>query len=569
MKKLIIILLSCVFSAFANQVTDQAEDYESGRAKIAKIIASQKLDKNIQGEETTDFAEVLNVHDLNINEIARFFDCKTLIGHSFLIETLNMPYSKVGNDSQLIKRQRIIRTLVENHELKNEVDNFINLAHEHEQEVIKLFSDFFKGQSCPEIKNLEVIKEQNPAFYPVMEFFISNPTARTMASAFNVLGLVGCTYSSAYIGYLAYQLAKIGYDYAELAVYSGYLGVVAGISTYGLYKDYTDGYRKREKMHSLNQLISVAEKIEDLCIQYDMRTQFKMSKIENADGKHLINKLKHSRYQNKKTYLFMFPLVHSFLYKVYQQEQQFAELFSCVAEIDAYNAIATKIIESQSKKNKLCFATFVESDQPLINGQAFWNVLVSEAVPSSIVENRHVVLTGPNAGGKTTAIRAILQNIIFAQSFGIAAADSWHMTLFDVIHSYMNVSDDLINGLSLFASEVKRAQEILQRIKTLNGKKFFFALDELFTGTVAEDGETCAYEFVKRISQFSNTQFIYATHFGKLKELGADNDVCANYKVDAPTKNEHGKLVYPFTLSQGASDSRVALDIARQANLFE
>ena len=111
---------------------------------------------------------------------------------------------------------------------------------------------------------------------------------------------------------------------------------------------------------------------------------------------------------------------------------------------------------------------------------------------------------------------------------------------------------------------------MLQRIKALNSdQKFFFALDELFTGTIAEDGEACAYEFVKRIAAFDGVLFIYATHFEKLKELGKDNDFCKNYKVDAPTKDANGALVYPFTLSEGANESRVALDIARQAKLFE
>ena len=159
---------------------------------------------------------------------------------------------------------------------------------------------------------------------------------------------------------------------------------------------------------------------------------------------------------------------------------------------------------------------------------------------------------------------------MFAQTFGIAAARAFEFTPFDVIHSYLNVSDDLIHGDSLFVSEVKRAKGILNAIKTLpSDKKFFFALDELFTGTVAEDGETCAYEFVKKIAAFPGVQFIYATHFGRLKELGANNPACINYKVDAPKKMADGTLVYPYTMSQGANESRVAIDIAKQAKLFD
>ena len=162
------------------------------------------------------------------------------------------------------------------------------------------------------------------------------------------------------------------------------------------------------------------------------------------------------------------------------------------------------------------------------------------------------------------------QNIVLAQTFGIAAAQKFELTMFHVIHSYLNISDDILKGNSLFVSEIKRAQEILQKIKSLEPhKKFFFTLDELFTGTAAEDGQKCAYEFVKKLSEYQGVQFIYATHFDALKELGKNSTFCINYKVDAPTKNSEGKLVYPFTLSQGANEVNVALDIAREARLFD
>jgi DNA mismatch repair ATPase MutS len=162
-----------------------------------------------------------------------------------------------------------------------------------------------------------------------------------------------------------------------------------------------------------------------------------------------------------------------------------------------------------------------------------------------------------------------LQNIILAQTFGVAAAETFDLTIFDIIHSYLNVSDDLIGGDSLFKAEVKRAQGILEKIKSLEpGKKYFFALDELFTGTGAEAGEQCAYAFIDRIADFDNILFIYATHFEKLKELANNNDHCANYKVEAPTRDENGKLVYPFKLSEGVNTVNVALDIAKEAGLF-
>lgn len=546
------------------------ENYDSGKVKIASIMAHEETGVTAFNKKNIKYAETQNLDtDLNIGEIAKFFDCKTLIGHSFITETLKTPVSPHDKDTILAYRTQAIKALVENPELKNEVEQLLNQAHQEEQEIIKLMSEFFTAQTCPELKNLQLIKEQYPMMLPFNEFMAKSPTGKIIETSSLLIGIPTLSYIVKFMGQCTYALAKAGESFGQATFYTGYFGAFTGYMGYKLYKDYSTASEKRSKLHSLNQFIVIAEKIEKLCQKYDLQNQFKISNITDPIGSQLIESLKHRRYKNKKSYVFMVPLVHSFLYKVYEQEKHLAQILCCIAEMDAYNAIATKIIESQNTNNKFCFAHFIEQEKPAIKAQAFWNVLVDNAVPSSINEDKHIILTGPNAGGKTTAIRAILQNIVLAQTFGIAAAESFEFTMFDVIHSYLTISDDILNGLSLFASEVKRAQEIVQKIKTLEpGKKFFFALDELFTGTAAEQGEACAYEFVKRISELQGTQFIYATHFNKLKELGNDQSYCINYKVDAPTKNAHGKLVYPFTLSQGANEINVALDIAREAQLF-
>lgn len=572
MYKRIIVMVTLLAGA-AELSADEVENYDSGKLKVSKILSHDETGVAAYNKKNTHCAETQNLaKDLNIDEIGRFFGCKTLIGQSFITETLKSPLSPEDKDSVLAHRQNAIRLLVENPELKQEVEALLEFARLEEQEVIKLMSEFFVGKTCPELKRLEILKQQNPYFYPVVEFFTKNPIAKTIGTATLTLesaGFIGATGVGAYLTYLQ---ARNGDGYIEPAAGTAYFAGISGFLSYLLYQDYSTGSEKRSTIHSLNQLIAIAERIEKLSAQHGIKNQFKISDIKDAEGVALINALKHSRYKDKKSYLFMVPLVHTFLYKMYANEKHLAELFACVAEMDAYNAIATKIIESQEEKNKFCFVTFKDASKPVVQTEGFWNVLVKGAVSNSMTEEKHVILTGPNAGGKTTTIRAILQNIVLGQTFGVAAAEQFEFTMFDIIHSYINISDDLVNGLSLFASEVKRAQDILQRIKTLESeesdKKFFFALDELFTGTNAEDGETCAYEFVKRIASFGGIQFIYSTHFNKLKELGKDSETCVNYKVGAPTKNSLGKLVYPFTLSQGANEVSVALDMAKEANLF-
>jgi DNA mismatch repair ATPase MutS len=546
------------------------EDYSTGKLRVANIMTHEETGIAAYNKQNVHYAETENLaKDLNVEKIAEFFGCKTVIGQSFLTETLKFPVTSEDHGSILTNRQNIIKLLVENPQLKSEIDALLVQAQYDEQEVIKLMSEFFMGQTCPELVQLETIKKQNPRMYPFFNFLVTNPTARTLSTGFNLFGMATSLGFAAFFGNIAYQCSKLGFDYTEPALSFTNFTILLGVGIYTNYQDYSMSSKKRVKMHSLNQLINSAEKIERLCSEHGVKNQFNISEVKDAEGVELIEGLKAKRYKDKGTMAFLTPLVHTFLYKMYQQEKHLAKIFACVAEMDAYNAIATKIIESHNEKNKLCFVTFLENEKPTIAAQSFWNVLVPNAVSNSISENRQVILTGPNAGGKTTTIRALLQNIVLGQSFGVAAAEHFEFTTFDVIHSYLNISDDLLNGLSLFASEIKRAQDVLKKIKALEPhKKFFFALDELFTGTVAEDGETCAYNFIEKIAAFNNIQFIYATHFAKLKELGNNTDTCVNYKVDAPTKNSDGKLVYPYTLSQGASDARVALDLAKEADLF-
>lgn len=549
---------------------DSNPNPDSGKQRIMGIMSNPETGIAAYNKKHMHYAETQNLgSDLNIPEIAKFFGCKTLVGEAFLIETLSAPLSPCDRDTVLRDRQHAIRVLVENPELKKKVETLLNEAHQYEQDVIALFSERFIGKTCPELPQLELIKKQNPGVYPLFQFFHTNPTGNIIGTAYNAAALGFSVYGLKIFGRLTYAFAKMNLPYGRLAVMTAQMGLVGGISSYKLYKNYVAAAQKRAKLHALSQMVTIAESFEQLCMKYGIKSQFNLSTVKDPQGIALVKGLKCSRYQDKDAWVFAEPLVHPFLYKVYQQEKCLAEVFACIAELDTYHAIATKMLEAKNSKDKFCFVNFIDQEKPCVKTQGFWNVLVKDAVPSDLCESKHIILTGPNAGGKTTAIRALLQNIILGQSYGVAAATTFEFTMFDVIHSYLNISDDISKKLSLFASEVKRAQDILQVIKSLEShKKYFFALDELFTGTVAEDGEKCAYEFVKRIAEFPGVQFVYATHFNKLKELGNNSSACANYKVDAPTKNAAGKLVYPYTLSKGANQSNVALDLAREANLF-
>lgn len=552
----------------------------SGQERIAHIMSSIKHDVVPGKSEPISYVQVSNIDkDLNVQEITNFFAPKTVMGHSFLLKSLEQPISPIDQSGIVELRKNAVTELVDNPQLKKQVEAILEDVAQQEQVVIELMSNTFMNKTCPEIEGLKKMKEEKWMTYPLINFMVTNRAYKTYDMVASTVMIPMWWLSAGMLGYAGYnedfhdilvESSGVNISTAQCVGNSAYAALLASLMTYGFYDQLVKAGEKRARMHALNRLIHAAESIEQLSHDYNITSQFKMSLVTDVHGVAVVDALKASRYDNEIDYCFDVPAVNSFLYKLYENNMQLGQIFASLAEMDVYNAIATKILEAQTTDRKFCFAQTIASNKPQVSSIGFWNVLVPHAVINSMDLSKHVILTGPNAGGKTTSIRANLQNIVLAQTYGIAAAQEFVYTPFDVILSYLNISDDLINGYSLFASEIKRAKDLLEIIRALTpGQKLFFALDELFTGTAAEQGETCAYEFIKKTSGFDQILFVYATHFNKLKELGNQNIGLTNYKVDAPIKNDTGKLVYPFTLSLGASNVNIALDMAREANLFD
>jgi DNA mismatch repair ATPase MutS len=200
----------------------------------------------------------------------------------------------------------------------------------------------------------------------------------------------------------------------------------------------------------------------------------------------------------------------------------------------------------------------------------FWNPFIN---PAKVVSNdlnlqgpdrRNMIITGPNAGGKSTLIKAVPINLILSQSIGLTAASYAEITPFYSIATYLNIVDDIAAGNSLFKAQVLRAQEMINLVEQTQSNKFsFVALDEMFNGTSAKESMAAAYSVVKHIGQYPNNISIVATHFPLLTNLEGEIDAFANYKVSVEVDDKKG-IYYPFKLEHGSSTQHVALNILRQ-----
>jgi len=249
-------------------------------------------------------------------------------------------------------------------------------------------------------------------------------------------------------------------------------------------------------------------------------------------------------------------------------KEKLRPMIAAVGRLDAYLSYAKVYKESQDKRVKFCFAEFVDSEKPLIKARGLWHPLIDQekVVTNEITlgtdgQRPNVVLTGPNEGGKSSFLKALAISLFMVHTIGMASAESFTTTPFESISTYLNITDDIGSGNSLFKAEVKRAQELLEKLKNSGPGEFHFTVfDEVFNGTTPREGAAAAYGLAKHIGQFKNGINIVATHFPLLTRLETDTNSFVNYKIPVLIE-EAGKITYPYKLRTGISNQNVAIDI--------
>lgn len=214
----------------------------------------------------------------------------------------------------------------------------------------------------------------------------------------------------------------------------------------------------------------------------------------------------------------------------------------------------------------------IEFVNPFIKIEQYWNpfldpkIAISNSLEMGTYKNpKTVIITGPNAGGKSTAMKAVLISSILGQSIGIVPAKSFTFTPFAKIMTYLNIVDDIASGKSYFKAGVVRAHEILTTVKNLNKDEVaLVALDEVFSGTSYKESQAAAYSLIKMLGQKYNNLCLAATHFPKITELEEKEPTnFRNYKVSV-TLDQDKKIQYPFKLEKGISDQHIALQMAKE-----
>lgn len=174
-------------------------------------------------------------------------------------------------------------------------------------------------------------------------------------------------------------------------------------------------------------------------------------------------------------------------------------------------------------------------------------------------ENRTVLLSGPNAGGKTVLLKSLGMAAQMARcGIPLAVSEDSKIPFFENIYISVGDSQDIKQGLSSFASHLRD----LSAAYKASGFKDLVLVDEICGSTDPEEGSAIAKAFIERFYQ-QNVFCLVTSHFSALKSdwLQQGKLTQASMEFDETT----GKASYHLLL--GIAGDSHAWKVAKNNNV--
>ena len=187
----------------------------------------------------------------------------------------------------------------------------------------------------------------------------------------------------------------------------------------------------------------------------------------------------------------------------------------------------------------------------------------SKPVKNSYSLKKNLIITGPNAAGKTTILKTTLFNIILSQQIGYGFYKSAKINPYDYIHCYINIPDTSGRD-SLFQAEARRCKDIIDCIEENKHKRHFCVFDELYSGTNPYEAIASAYSYLHFMNSNKNVNYVLTTHYIDLclKIERHDNTNTSNYHMEIETKEND--FIYKYKLKEGISEIKGGIKVLKE-----
>lgn len=246
--------------------------------------------------------------------------------------------------------------------------------------------------------------------------------------------------------------------------------------------------------------------------------------------------------------------------EIRKYETELLSLFELIGTVDAMLAVSSYRV-SLEKYAVPVFTENVSCDRT-VTIKKLYHPLVDAPVKNDLIMTKSILLTGSNASGKSTFLKAVAVNVIFAQTIHTVLADSYQAAFYRVFSS-MALRDDILAKESYFIVEIKSLKRLFDAGDDPDLPVFCF-VDEILRGTNTVERVAASSMLLENLAG-KNAICMAATHDIELTYLlkkGYDN-----YHFEE--KVETGDICFDYRLKKGRAESRNAILLMKSLGFQE
>lgn len=174
-------------------------------------------------------------------------------------------------------------------------------------------------------------------------------------------------------------------------------------------------------------------------------------------------------------------------------------------------------------------------------------------------DERCLIITGPNAGGKSVAIKTLGLCVMMLQSgFAIPARDSSELPVYHSLFVDMGDDQSIENDLSTFSSRLKWMKQVV----TSADKHSLVLIDEAAAGTDPEEGGALFQALIELLIE-RQARTLITTHHGSLKIFAHEHPQAVNGSMEFDQQT----LSPTYRFKKGVPGSSYAFEIAQRMQL--
>jgi hypothetical protein len=251
-----------------------------------------------------------------------------------------------------------------------------------------------------------------------------------------------------------------------------------------------------------------------------------------------------------------------FFYHIYESSEC-NQIIKYSFEMHGYLDTIVGLIKNINLK-RINSATFVSGANPVFTNAYYPALMDTPHIKNTCDFSKSIVISGPNASGKTTILKTSIINMILTQQFGYGCYESATFHPCKYIHCYLNIPDTSGRD-SLFQAEARRCKDIIDVIDANPEDKHFCAFDELYSGTNPDDAVASSLAFMKYISSNKNVSIILTTHYNKVCRKLRKNAEIQNYNMKT-IATENDTFRYTYKLVKGISNIKGGVKVLTDLN---